>query len=110
MMPPKMFTRIAFTLSSEVRILNASTTWIENLSRHAVLKIDAAKQTTMQKKHHVLRWISMSSQSLSGDNIAFQSTDNKKEGSNITWYPFIPDPLRHFHQHQGNWQVYHHAT
>jgi len=28
-MPPKMFTRIAFTLSSEVSILKASTTWIE---------------------------------------------------------------------------------
>jgi hypothetical protein len=30
-MPPKMFTIIAFTLSSEVSILNASTTWIEIL-------------------------------------------------------------------------------
>jgi hypothetical protein len=48
MIPPKMFTRIAFTLSSEVRILNASTTWIEIL-HGAVSEAYAAKQTTTEK-------------------------------------------------------------
>jgi len=44
-----MFTRIAFTLSSEVRILNASTTWIEKFIKTCSVEIDAAQQTTMHK-------------------------------------------------------------